>query len=251
MQSENASGVPDGAAVRKARLDVLAQGASMALARLAGRPSRRAQSFEGAPQVGHARLRMTCALLRTRLIDASIRVEHRKRSTSRSNPGADMTTNNPQLPWTDEQWARVNQVIHEEASRARVAATFLPLIGPLPGTRTSCGRNVSQYPACHRGPATASSIAIDDRHIWQLATLQVNVALRGAQIGRSGDDERADRVPPRRQRARSSRGRCCLQGIGADPTHSDRSLSTALFGRPPDVWKIGGASERERALGPG
>lgn len=43
-----------------------------------------------------------------------------------------MTANNPQVPWTDEQWARVNQVIQEEASRARVAATFIPLVGPLP-----------------------------------------------------------------------------------------------------------------------
>ena len=41
-------------------------------------------------------------------------------------------TNDPQVPWTDEQWARINQVIQEEASRARVAATFLPLYGPLP-----------------------------------------------------------------------------------------------------------------------
>ena len=40
--------------------------------------------------------------------------------------------NDPQVPWTDEQWARVNQVIQEEASRARVAASFLPLSGPLP-----------------------------------------------------------------------------------------------------------------------
>ncbi len=40
--------------------------------------------------------------------------------------------NNPQVPWTDEQWARVNQVVQEEARRARVAATFLPLYGPLP-----------------------------------------------------------------------------------------------------------------------
>ena len=40
--------------------------------------------------------------------------------------------NDPQVPWTDEQWARVNQVIQEEARRARVAATFLPLYGPLP-----------------------------------------------------------------------------------------------------------------------
>ena len=39
--------------------------------------------------------------------------------------------NDPQVPWTDEQWARVNQVVQEEAKRARVAATFLPLYGPL------------------------------------------------------------------------------------------------------------------------
>ena len=43
-----------------------------------------------------------------------------------------MEANDSQVPWTDEQWARVNQVIQEEASRARVAATFLPLYGPLP-----------------------------------------------------------------------------------------------------------------------
>ena len=39
--------------------------------------------------------------------------------------------NDPQVPWTDEQWASVNQVIQEEAKRARVAATLLPLYGPL------------------------------------------------------------------------------------------------------------------------
>ena len=55
-----------------------------------------------------------------------------------------MTANNPQLPWTDEQWARVNQVIQEEASRARVAATFLPLVGPLPaGHRLRAERNIA------------------------------------------------------------------------------------------------------------
>ena len=43
-----------------------------------------------------------------------------------------MTTNYPQVPWTDEQWALVTQTVQKEASRARVAATFLPLFGPLP-----------------------------------------------------------------------------------------------------------------------
>ena len=34
--------------------------------------------------------------------------------------GAEMAQGNPQIPWTDEQWARVNQVIQEEAHRARI-----------------------------------------------------------------------------------------------------------------------------------
>ena len=38
------------------------------------------------------------------------------------------------MPWTDEQWARVNQAIQEEAHRARVAANVLPLYGPLPAS---------------------------------------------------------------------------------------------------------------------
>ena len=43
-----------------------------------------------------------------------------------------MTSNSPQVPWTDEQWALVTQTVQKEASRARVAASFLPLFGPLP-----------------------------------------------------------------------------------------------------------------------
>ena len=43
-----------------------------------------------------------------------------------------MTSNSPQVPWTEEQWALVTQTVQKEASRARVAASFLPLYGPLP-----------------------------------------------------------------------------------------------------------------------
>jgi uncharacterized linocin/CFP29 family protein len=35
------------------------------------------------------------------------------------------------LGWTDEQWNRVRSAVAEEASRARVGATFLPVTGPL------------------------------------------------------------------------------------------------------------------------
>jgi uncharacterized linocin/CFP29 family protein len=92
-----------------------------------------------------------------------------------------MTTNDPQVPWTDEQWARVNQVVQEEASRARVAATFLPLIGPLPGDADFVRQEVISYPFAAVQPPP-NQMFIDDRNIWQLATLQVRVQVRGAQM---------------------------------------------------------------------
>ena len=63
----------------------------VAVLRDARNPSRRA------PQVGHARLRMTCALLRTRLIDASI-ITQSARSPS---PNFDRTKNQTNTPAAD------------------------------------------------------------------------------------------------------------------------------------------------------
>jgi uncharacterized linocin/CFP29 family protein len=92
-----------------------------------------------------------------------------------------MTTDNPQLPWTDEQWARVNQVIQQEASRARVAATFLPMVGPLHGGTDFVRKEEILFRPAWQAPPL-QEITIDDRNIWQLATLKVNVRVRGAQM---------------------------------------------------------------------
>jgi uncharacterized linocin/CFP29 family protein len=80
---------------------------------------------------------------------------------------------NAQVPWTEDQWARVNQAIQEEAQRARVAATFLPLYGPLPAD-TDFVRKVEVSEA---GPLEAA-----DKQTILLATLQVQARLRGAQL---------------------------------------------------------------------
>ena len=110
--------------------------------------------------------------------------------------------NDPQVPWTDEQWARVNQVIQEEAIRARVAASFLPLSGPLspdtdfvraeiipeiiPSTKSPSGAPPSGTPPSgptpSGTPASSRPLTIEDRHTIQLATLQVKVEVRGAQM---------------------------------------------------------------------
>jgi uncharacterized linocin/CFP29 family protein len=80
---------------------------------------------------------------------------------------------NPQVPWTEEQWARVNQAIQEEAQRARVAAKCLPLYGPLP-PETDFVRSVDI--------PDEAPLKINDKKIIQLSTLQLKVELRGAQL---------------------------------------------------------------------
>lgn len=143
--------------------------------------------------------------------------------------------NDPQVPWTDEQWARVNQVIQEEATRARVAATFLPLYGPLPADADFVRAQDISYAAAGGAAAAASpniaaasarftadmaagnaavtagdaagaagyfraaaaaqqdiatglaivgrrQLTIDDRDTIRLATLQVRVPIRNAQM---------------------------------------------------------------------
>jgi uncharacterized linocin/CFP29 family protein len=91
-----------------------------------------------------------------------------------------MTQCNPQVPWTDEQWDRAVQVIQEEANRTRVAASFLPLYGPLPpDTDFVRADKVSWGP---KEDAKNARLTIDDTTIIQMATLQVKVFLRGAQM---------------------------------------------------------------------
>jgi uncharacterized linocin/CFP29 family protein len=95
-----------------------------------------------------------------------------------------MTSYDPQVPWTDEQWARVNKVIQEEASRARVGASFLPLYGPLPADADFVRAADIVYPPLPLVDVRqqAEQIAIDDRAVVQLATLQAKVYVRGAQM---------------------------------------------------------------------
>jgi uncharacterized linocin/CFP29 family protein len=160
-----------------------------------------------------------------------------------------MTTDNPQLPWTDEQWARANQVIQEEANRARVAATFLPLIGPLPGGTDFVRRERIQYrplPAALQPPP--ARIAIEDRNIWQLATLQVPVRLRGAQMA---DPESTSALTVLRRAANvvaRLEDAVVFRGLIPDPTNPERFRPprSAISGLQP-VYRIGGG-EREEGL---
>lgn len=93
-----------------------------------------------------------------------------------------MNAYDPQVPWTEEQWARVTQTIQEEANRARVAAKFLPMFGPLPGDTDFVKTGLLDYHDAPHGLGQSKVMHVHDKGIIQLTTIQVRVVLRGAQM---------------------------------------------------------------------
>jgi len=136
-----------------------------------------------------------------------------------------MTQNNSQVPWTDEQWVRVNQVIQEEASRARVAATFLPLCGPLPPDTDFVRAEVISE--------DVSPITIEDRTAIKLVTLQVKLSLRGAQMA---DPEMTSALALFR---RAANVLARLEDALVFNGQADQNRGPPQ-GAPPAIWDVGG-----------
>jgi uncharacterized linocin/CFP29 family protein len=194
----------------------------------------------------------------------------------------------PQVPWTDEQWARVNQVIQEEAKRARVAATFLPLYGPLDADADFVRRQEILYsaPAAMRDTAAreiatgsreiAAALAairdggepdlaavaaaqeriasaqailgpqrlgIDDRDTMRLATLQVIVPVRNAQMA----DPEMSSVLTLFRRAANVVARLedavVFRGLAPDPMNPGGFAPPAGLAGLPAIWQITGAQD--------
>jgi uncharacterized linocin/CFP29 family protein len=80
-----------------------------------------------------------------------------------------------QDPWTEAQWTRVQETVRDEAKKARVAASFMPVQGPLP--------DEAQTATLQRVRTVAGRpLEIVDHNTRRLTTLGVNVALRAAQV---------------------------------------------------------------------
>ena len=95
-----------------------------------------------------------------------------------------MTDSNPQVPWTEEQWARANRVIQEEAQpRARGGDIPAAYRSAPAGRRLRQGRgDQGRIRDGRRDRSGKSRITIEDTTTIKLATLQVKVFLRGAQM---------------------------------------------------------------------
>jgi uncharacterized linocin/CFP29 family protein len=196
--------------------------------------------------------------------------------------------NDPQVPWSDEQWARANQVVQEESKRARVAATFLPLYGPLDAdadfvrrqdifysepatTREAAAEEINtarqQYHDALRGRwegaepnyadafeaqariARAQAIlgrrrlGIDDRDTMRLATLQVLVPVRNAQMV----DPEMTSVLALFRRAANVIARLedavVFRGLARDPANLGQFAPRGGLGGLPRIWRITGAQD--------
>jgi uncharacterized linocin/CFP29 family protein len=79
---------------------------------------------------------------------------------------------------TDQQWQQIQQTVHDEAHKARVAARFLPLYGPLP-------LDAETVPAQELKPEDHDGhwrLHIDESATLRITTIAVNVYLNSQQI---------------------------------------------------------------------
>jgi uncharacterized linocin/CFP29 family protein len=142
-----------------------------------------------------------------------------------------MTDSNSQVPWSDEQWDRVKRAIQEEANRARVAATFLPLFGPLPASADFVRREEI---------IIDNRITIADTDTIKLPTLQVKVYLRGAQMA---DPELASALALFRRAAN-----LLARLEDALIFNGQPGESQAPPGGPPNIWEIRGGQQSNGLL---
>ena len=48
-----------------------------------------------------------------------------------------MKNNREKLPWSQEIWNRIDQAVHNECKRTKIARQFLPLYGPVAAGQTT------------------------------------------------------------------------------------------------------------------
>lgn len=80
-------------------------------------------------------------------------------------------------------WGQIRQTVHDEALRARVAASFLPLFGPLSGDTQAVPKNRLDYGEnAADGSQPTHRLAVNDYETMRLTTVSVNVYLKNAQL---------------------------------------------------------------------
>lgn len=145
-------------------------------------------------------------------------------------------TDTPTL--SEDQWNTVMQTVHDEALRARVAASFLPLFGPLAGDVQTVPRNEFNYGAGGR-------MEVLDYENIRLATLSVNVYLKNAQLA---DPELTSAMIMFR-RAAEIMARVEDAVIFNGQVDVDNGPPSGLSSQMQDVYRISGGQKSKGLLG--
>jgi uncharacterized linocin/CFP29 family protein len=111
-----------------------------------------------------------------------------------------MENDNFPLQWTEEQWNLVQQTVRDEARKVRIAASFLPVHGPLPpDAEVAPLQEIKNEPTADSGyslrPGATPEfsaprqrgepeerLSVDDLQTRPLTTVSVNVYLKRAQV---------------------------------------------------------------------
>jgi uncharacterized linocin/CFP29 family protein len=111
-----------------------------------------------------------------------------------------MDSDTSPLQWTEEQWNLVQQTVRDEARKVRIAASFLPVHGPLPPdaqvaplqeikneATADSGYSLRpgappEYSALRQRGEPEERLSVDDLQTRPLTTVFVNVYLKRAQV---------------------------------------------------------------------
>lgn len=86
------------------------------------------------------------------------------------------------LCWSEEQWAAIRRTVQEAAGKARVASSFLPLVGPLPPGQASVPALVMESPDPDQGGQDGDRLVINDAVTLPLNTISCLVHLTTQQV---------------------------------------------------------------------
>jgi uncharacterized linocin/CFP29 family protein len=82
--------------------------------------------------------------------------------------------------WTAQQWQTVQQTVYEEARKARVAARFLPLYGPVPADAETVPAETLKDDVPEG--AEKARLHVDDTSVLRITTVSLNVHLNTQQV---------------------------------------------------------------------
>jgi uncharacterized linocin/CFP29 family protein len=93
--------------------------------------------------------------------------------------GANMNLGREKLPWSQEIWNRIDQAVHDECERTKIARKFIPLYGPVaPGELIVIADTVVR---------DAQTLTVNESATIALVELQVEFTLTPQQVHREGE----------------------------------------------------------------